>query len=81
LPEELEGRFWLPVSLSLFTLQRLAAIQSEWDLSPEVVEQLLLDRVSPAPKEVTLSEEEKGQLQLGEMGQHVLRSMLGEEKH
>jgi len=81
LPEELEGRFWLPVSLSLFTLQRLAAIQSEWDLSPEAVEQVLLDRVSPAPKELTLSEEEKGQLQLGEMGQHVLRSMLGEEKH
>jgi hypothetical protein len=80
LPEELEGRFWLPVSLSLFTLQRLAAIQSEWDLSPEAVEQDLLDRVSPAPKEVELSEEEKAQLQLGEMGEHVLRSMLGEEK-
>jgi hypothetical protein len=80
LPEELEGRFWLPVSLSLFTLQRLAAIQSEWDLSPEAVEQDLLDRVSPTPKEVELSEEEKAQLQLGEMGEHVLRSMLGEEK-
>ena len=80
LPEELEGRFWLPVSLSLFTLQRLAAIQNEWDLSPEAIEQVLLERVSPAPKEGVLSEEEKGQLQLGEMGKHVLRSMLGEEK-
>jgi hypothetical protein len=80
LPEELEGRFWLPVSLSLFTLQRLAAIQSEWDLSPEAVEQLLLDRIAPTPKSVELSDEEKAQLQLGEMGEHVLRSMLGEEK-
>ena len=80
LPEELEGRFWLPVSLSLFTLQRLAAIQSEWDLSPEALEEVLLDRVSPAAKERPLSEEEKGQVKLGEMGEHVLRSMLGEEK-
>lgn len=80
LPEELEGRFWLPVSLSLFTLQRLAAIQAEWDLSPEAVEQELLDRVAPAPKAVEMSEEEKAQLQLGEMGEHVLRSMLGEER-
>ena len=80
LPEDLEGRFWLPVSLSLFTLQRLAAIQSEWDLSPNAVEQELLDRIAPIPKEGGLSEEEKAQLQLGEMGEHVLRSMLGEEK-
>jgi hypothetical protein len=80
LPEELEGRFWLPVSLSLFTLQRLAAIQSEWDLSPAAVEQELLERIAPTPKVPELSEEEKAQLQLGEMGAHVLRSMLGEEK-
>jgi hypothetical protein len=80
LPEDLEGRFWLPVSLSLFTLQRLAAIQSEWDLSPDAVEQELLDRIAPTPKVLELSEEEKAQLQLGEMGEHVLRSMLGEEK-
>ena len=80
LPEELEGRFWLPVSLSLFTLQRLTAIQSEWDLSPAAVEQELLDRIAPTPKVPELSEEEKTQVQLGEMGAHVLRSMLGEEK-
>jgi hypothetical protein len=81
LPEELEGRFWLPVSLSLFTLQRLAAIQSEWDLSPDAVEQDLLDRVAPPPKAVEPAEEEHAQPQLGEMGKHVLRSMLGEERH
>lgn len=80
LPEEVEGRFWLPVSLSLFTLQRLAAIQSEWDLSADAMEHTLLERIAPAPKAVELSEEEKAQLQLDEIGQHVLRSMLGEEK-
>jgi hypothetical protein len=80
LPEEVEGRFWLPVSLSLFTLQRLAAIQSEWDLSADAMEHTLLERIAPAPKTVELSEEEKAQLQLDEIGQHVLRSMLGEEK-
>jgi hypothetical protein len=58
----------------------LAVIQSEWDLSPDAVEQELLDRIAPTPKVVELSEEEKAQLQLGEMGEHVLRSMLGEEK-
>jgi len=80
LAEDLESRFWLPVSLSLFTLQRLAVIQSEWDLSPEALEQELLARVSPAPKEIELTEEEKAQQQLGQMGEHVLRSMLGEER-
>ena len=59
LAEDLESRFWLPVSLSLFTLQRLAVIQSEWDLSPEALEQELLARVSPAPKEIELTEEER----------------------
>lgn len=82
LSEELESRFWLPVSLSLYTLQRLAVIQSEWDLSMEAVEEELLARISPAPKQTQteLSEEDHAQRQLGVIGEHVLRSMLGEER-
>lgn len=82
LPEDLESRFWLAVSRSLFALQRLSAIQAEIDLSPETLEQDLLTLVSPTPKAlVALSEEPKlSEIELGEMGQHVLRSMMGEER-
>ncbi len=93
-PEETEGRFWLSLGQdarpaaeygatphSLFALQRLSAILNEMDTSPEALKEDLLARVSPAPKaeadkqlEAPKPEEHK----LGEMGEHVLRSFLGE---
>lgn len=80
--EELESKSWPIIARSLFALQRLTAIQNEMDLSPDALEQELLDRVAPAPKEVPALEEPKpaGELQLDEMGEHVLRSMLGEDR-
>lgn len=80
LAEDLESRFWLPVSLSLYTLQRLAVIQSEWDLSAEAIREDLLARIAPAPKQTGPSEEDAAQRSLGVMGEHVLRSMMGEER-
>jgi hypothetical protein len=96
LPEEVEGRFWLTLIQesihaaeygskvrSLFGLQRLAAIQAEMETSPEALEEELLARVSPAPKIVAgeLEESQPADAQLGEMGQHVLRSMMGEDRN
>ncbi|MEW6544821.1 MAG: hypothetical protein AB1411_14580 [Nitrospirota bacterium] len=93
LPEEVEGRFWSsiiqeanPMSeyvkfKSLFALQRLHAILNEMDTSAEALEQDLIARISPRPKELPgLPEPEAkpAEFQLGEMGEHILRSFKGE---
>ncbi|MES4786563.1 MAG: hypothetical protein C4294_12865 [Nitrospiraceae bacterium] len=70
------------MSRSLFALQRLSAIQGEMDLSPEALEQDLLALISPTPKVTadSLEEPKPSEIELSEMGQHVLRSMMGEER-
>ncbi|MBI4400967.1 MAG: hypothetical protein HY581_04980 [Nitrospirae bacterium] len=94
-PEENETRFWLSLVQeishateygsklkSLFALQRLSTILAEMDTSPDVLEQDLLLRVSPKPKAVAIesAQETKGtEPQLGEMGEHVLKSFMGEQ--
>ncbi|WP_447977013.1 hypothetical protein [Candidatus Nitrospira bockiana] len=80
MPDDLESRSWPIVSRSLFALQRLSAIQNEWELSPDTLEQELLDRIAPAPKEPVAELEGDKPVELGEMGEHVLRSMMGEER-
>jgi hypothetical protein len=93
--EEQEVRFWLSLiqefrhnaeygskPYSLFGLQRLSAILDEMDTSPAALEQELLARVSPTPKVSEgggLEESKESQPQLGQLEEHVLRSMLGEE--
>jgi hypothetical protein len=93
LPEEAEGRFWtsliqesLPAAeysgrvRSLFGLQRLNAILSEMDDSLEGLEEELLALASPPRKIAEPAEEPRpAEPQLSEMGQHILRSMMGEE--
>lgn len=96
LPEDQESRFWLSLvqesrtnaeygdrTKSIFPLQRLSAILSEVDTSPEALEQELMSRVSPKtkgvaaePKEETKPSEQK----LGQLGEHVLRSLVGEDR-
>lgn len=94
LSEDLEGRFWLSLiqesrhqaeygskAVSLFALQRLLAILNEMDLSPDMLETDLLTRVAPAAKTAAgqeVAEPVPTDAQLSEMGQHVLRSFIGE---
>src|SRR5574341_944388 len=93
LTEEVESKFWLSLvhggtsnallsewGRSLFGLQRLAAILAELDSSPASLEEALLARVTPRAKTESgaLLEEKPAEPVLGEMGEHVLRSMLGE---
>jgi len=92
--EEAEGRFWLSLGQdsrpaaeygatphSLFALQKLYAILNEMDSSRETLQEELLARVSPVPKAEPakrLEEDKAAELKLGEMGEHVLRSFMGE---
>jgi hypothetical protein len=94
LPEDIEGRFWLSINQdvrhgaesgsrphSLFALQRLLTILGEMETAPDTLEQDLLARISPVPKVISGTPEEEAarqEAQLGEMGEHVLRSFLGE---
>ncbi len=97
LPEETESRFWQTASRdytpnsvegqgkrqSLFALQRLSAIVSEIDTSPESLEQELITKISPkskaSPGEGTEPAAETVP-QIGEMAEHVLRSFRGEDR-
>lgn len=82
MPEDLEGRFWPAVAQSLFALQRLATIQADRDLAPDTMKQEWLNRTAPLPKDAPLiapQDAKTEEPQLGEMGEHVLRSMMGEE--
>jgi len=81
IPEEIESRLWPELVKSLFALQRLAAVQSEMDLSPEALEHELIERVSPTPKEVpALEDQSTPEAQSDALREHVLKSMLGEDR-
>ncbi|MBM4134534.1 MAG: hypothetical protein FJ245_12305 [Nitrospira sp.] len=94
LPEDLEGRFWLSLiqesrhqaeygskAISVFALQRLLAILNDMDMSDEALEADLLARVTPIPKVAAVEEGAvpvPTEAQLSEMGEHVLKSFMGE---
>lgn len=67
---------------SLFGLQRLSAILEETDTSADAIEQDLLARVSPTPRvgAAELEDQKEKAAELGQIGEHVLRSMFGEER-
>ncbi len=69
---------------SLFALQRLSAILSEMDQSLESLEHELLAKISPTPKVLAGEGAEPPSAeavpQLGDMAEHVLRSLRGEER-
>ncbi|MEK7294352.1 MAG: hypothetical protein AAB049_05175 [Nitrospirota bacterium] len=80
-PEDFESRAWLAISLSLFALQRLSAVQNERDTDSAALEQLLLLRSAPAPKVSDGKPETEAAaapLELNAMGEHVLHSLKGE---
>ncbi len=97
LPEEAESRFWQAVSRdftpnavegqgtrqSLFALQRLSAILSEGDGSPDTIEHDLMAKISPKPKVLPGQVQEPAAEtvpQIGEMAEHILRSFRGEDR-
>ena len=98
MPEEIEGKFWLSLvqgassnavhsetTRTVFGLQRLAAILAEVDLEAEAVEQDLLIRTAPKPKEepallTDAAEAPKDKEKLSDLQQHILRSLSGEDR-
>lgn len=94
LGEDLEGKFWLSLvhgassnavhsenTRSLFGLQRLMAVLSEIDTSPDALEQEMLTRTAPISKESLALTDEAAQPvveEVGQMKQHVLTSFMGE---
>ena len=93
LPEDAQTKFWLSLGKggssnavhaeegwSVFGLQKLCAVLTETDQSPEMLEEELLALVSPqrklAPGELPPPATEK--VEINEMAQHVLNSMFGE---
>lgn len=97
LPEEIEGKFWLSLvhgassnavhsetTRTVFGLQRLAAILGEVDLDGDAVEQDLLVRTAPTPKEEPALLENAGdpsKQKLSETQEHILRSFAGEDRN
>jgi len=95
IPEDAETKFWLSlvhggssnavlseVTRNLFGLQRLAAILSDMDASPESIEDALMARVTPKPhdqEEDTKLLEKKSDDPANDMREHVLKSMFGEQ--
>ncbi len=80
--EEFESRAWQAISQSLFALQRLSAIQNEREMESDAIEQILLQRSAPSPKASDVKPEPDAAStapQLNDMGEHILRSMKGEE--
>jgi hypothetical protein len=95
MPEDQETKFWASLiqefrhraeygstPYSLFGLQRLSAMLEETDTSSDALEHDLIARISPAPKamEASLDEAGKPKPELGQIGEHVLRSMFGEDR-
>ena len=94
LGEDLEGKFWLSLvhgassnavhsenTRSLFSLQRLMAVLSEIDTSPDALEQEMVTRTTPISKESLALPDEAAQPvveEVEQMKQHVLTSFMGE---
>ncbi len=93
IPEETQTKFWLSIvkggstnavhaelGWSVFGLQRLNAVLSEIDLSPESLEQELKARLSPKPKVPAgeLPVPSEAAPHISEMAEHVLNSFFGD---
>ena len=95
IPEDMEGKFWNSLvygassnamhsetTRTLFGLQRLASIQNDLDRSSEAMEQELLKRTSPIPKErvdAIEGQAEAGRAEITELQQHILHNFIGED--
>ena len=94
IPEALETKFWNSLvygassnamhsetTRTLFGLQRLVAMQTDVDTSPEALDEELLRRTRPTPKASELAEASDASKapQITELQQHILHNFLGED--
>ena len=95
IPEPIELKFWnslvygassnamhSEITRTLFGLQRLVAIQHDLETSPEALDQILLARTAPTPKESVEKipgQRELGSSELTEMQKHILHNFIGED--
>lgn len=94
IPEATETKFWnslvygassnamhAETTRTLFGLQRLVAIQKEVDITHEALDEVLLTRSRPTPKESEppSREHEAGQGELTDLQQQILHNFIGED--
>jgi hypothetical protein len=95
IPEEIEVKFWNSLvfgassnamhsesTRTLFGLQRLASMQNDFDGSPEALEQELLKRTAPIPKEpvgALQGHAEVGGSELTDLQKQILHNFIGED--
>ena len=95
IPEEIEVKFWNSLvfgassnamhsesTRTLFGLQRLASMQNDFDGSPEALEQELLKRTAPIPKEpvgALQGHAEIGGSDLTDLQKQILHNFIGED--
>lgn len=95
IPEDIEVKFWNSLvygassnamhsesTRTLFGLHRLASMQNDFDRSPEALEQELLKRTAPIPKELADSlqnQAEAKRLEITELQKQILHNFIGED--
>lgn len=94
IPEAIETKFWNSLvygassnamhsesTRTLFGLQRLVAMQTDVDTSPEALDEELLRRTRPTPNESELAEasDSSKAAQITELQQHILHNFIGED--
>jgi hypothetical protein len=95
IPEAVEVKFWNSLvygassnamhseaTRTLFGLQRLVAIQNDADTSPDALDEELLRRTSPIPKEpagALQSGAEPGATELTDLQKQILHNLIGED--
>jgi hypothetical protein len=70
------------ITRTLFGLQRLAAIQHDMDTSQHALDDVLLARTAPAPKEPVEAlpgQPERPLSELTELQKHILHNFIGED--
>ena len=95
IPEESEVKFWNSLvygassnamhsesTRTLFGLQRLASMQNDFDRTPEALEQELLKRTAPIPKDpadALPGQSETGRVEITELQKQILHNFIGED--
>jgi hypothetical protein len=95
IPEESEVKFWNSLvygassnamhsesTRTLFGLQRLASMQNDFDRTPEALEEELLKRTAPIPKDpagALPGQSEIGRVEITELQKQILHNFIGED--